>query len=62
METTTITSLINNRVRKGFDAPTSTVILNQLLHSHTGDNLVHALVFNKFASEALATKIVKAIN
>lgn len=59
--TKTIKPLIDRRVRKGFDVVTSVVVLNQLLVSHDGDNLVHALCYNGFATEKQATEFVKGI-
>ena len=57
----TIKPLIDRRVRKGFDVATSVVILNQLLNTHDGDNLVHALCYNDFATETQATEFVKGV-
>jgi hypothetical protein len=59
MKTNTKTQLVANRAKKGYDKATSFVILNQLLIAHDGDNLIHALVYNSFATETQAAKLVK---
>lgn len=57
----TFQKLISNRVRKGYDKVTSVVILNQILISHSGSNLEHALCYNGFATESQAAKFVAEV-
>lgn len=53
--------LINRRVNKGGNREESVALLAELLEAHEGDNLVFALVYNGFATEAAATKFVEAL-
>lgn len=50
--------LIERRTRKGHNPEQSTALLQELIESHTGDNLEYALVYNDFATETGAQKFV----
>lgn len=52
----TMNSMITRRASKGYNASESRAMLNELVRSHSGDNLVTALVYNEFATEAQAAK------
>lgn len=51
-------SLIARRVRKGNRRDESEGLLQILLQRHSGDNLVHALVYEGFATERQAEAFV----
>lgn len=51
-------SLIARRTRGGYNAAESATLLDTLMAAHSGDNLVHALVYNGFATEAQASRLV----
>lgn len=52
--------MVARRVKKGFNPIESEVLLDELLESHYGDNLAHALVFEEFATEAQAYKFINS--
>ena len=60
MQTTTFYQLVAHRVSKGFNERESIELLVEELRQLTGDNLVNALVYQGFATEAQAHRIVKA--
>lgn len=47
-----IQKLINRRVSKGNALAQSAALLTELVNSHSGDNLAHALTYNDFATES----------
>ena len=51
--------LIARRTRKGHNVTDSAKMLSELTAAHTGDNLVAALVYEGFATEAQAEQFVK---
>lgn len=51
-------SFVLRRVRKGNRRDESETLLNELLQHHDGDNLVHALVYEGFATERQAAAFV----
>lgn len=53
-------SMIATRAGKGFNAGESAALFADLTARHTGDNLVSALVYNEFATEAAATEFAAA--
>lgn len=53
---------VARRVRKGYAQEQSKALLFQLLESHDGDNLVHALCYNDFATERQAEKFVSMVS
>jgi hypothetical protein len=59
METTTATKFIARRISKGYNPAESASLLADLIARHAGENLIHALTFNEFATEAQARKIVR---
>lgn len=54
--------LISRRISKGHNAADSAKLLAEVIAAHSGDNLVTALVYNEFATEAQATKIADIID
>lgn len=55
-------TMVFNRVNKGNNEAESRRLLNELRRSHSGDNLVHALVYNGFATEKQAEKFVALLS
>lgn len=55
-------TMVFTRVNKGHNEAESRRLLNELRRSHSGDNLVHALVYNGFATEKQATKFVAMLS
>lgn len=55
-------TMVFNRVNKGNNEAESRRLLNELRQSHSGDNLVHALVYNGFATEKQASKFVARLS
>lgn len=55
-------TMVFNRANKGHNETESRRLLNELRQSHSGDNLVHALVYNGFATEKQATKFVAMLS
>lgn len=53
------TDLISSRVRKGFNRFESIGKLAEALRAHEGENLVNALVYEGFATEAYARQLLK---
>ena len=51
-------TMVFNRVNKGYDEAQSRRLLNDLRRAHSGSNLVHALVYNGFSTQAKAEKYV----
>lgn len=51
-------AMIDRRTRYGCTAADSAKLLDQLIANHDGDNLVHALCFNEFATEKAAERFV----
>lgn len=51
-------ALIQRRVNKGFSRGDSEQLLSELCEAHSGDNLVHALVYNEFATQRQAERFV----
>lgn len=49
-------SMIARRTSKGYNTNESRAMLNELLRSHSGDNLAAALVYNEFATATQAAK------
>lgn len=47
-----IQKLITRRASKGNGVAQSAALLTELVRSHSGDNLAHALTYNDFATEA----------
>ncbi|MEB3023042.1 MULTISPECIES: hypothetical protein [Mycolicibacter] len=58
---TTDADLISRRVRGGYRADESEQLLADLLSQHSGHNLVHALVRNGFATEAVAEELCASL-
>lgn len=52
-------ALIQRRVNKGFSRGDSEQLLSELCEAHIGDNLVHALVYNEFATRRQAERFVE---
>jgi hypothetical protein len=52
-------SMITRRASKGYNASESRAMLNELIASHSGDNLAAALVYNEFATAAQAARFAK---
>lgn len=52
-------ALIQRRVNKGFGRGDSEQLLSELCAAHSGDNLVHALVYNEFATQRQAERFVE---
>lgn len=53
-------TLIDRRVAGGANREESQRLLDELISAHTGDNLIHALVHQGFATEDQAKKFVEA--
>jgi len=49
-------SMIARRTSKGYNTNESRIMLDQLILSHSGDNLAAALVYNEFATATQAAK------
>lgn len=49
-------SLVQRRAHRGATTDGSAALLAELLTSHSGDNLVHALTYNDFATAARAER------
>ena len=47
-------ALIARRAAKGYSPEESESLLGEILSSHSGDNLAHALFYNSFATEKQA--------
>lgn len=58
MNETIKAKLIDRRASKGYSLGESYKVLEGLLMDHEGDNLVAALVYEEFATEKQAEKIV----
>jgi hypothetical protein len=52
--------LIDRRSAKGYNEAESRAMLADLIAKHDGDNLVAALVYNGFATEAQAQRFAQA--
>lgn len=50
--------LVSRRVQKGNRRDESETLLQVLLQRHNGDNLIHALVYEGFATERQAARFV----
>lgn len=50
--------MIARRVKGGANEAEARELLAELVKAHSGDNLVYALVYNGFATEAYAAKVV----
>jgi hypothetical protein len=48
--------LIARRTSKGYNTNESRALLDEIIGSHAGDNLITALVYNEFATEGQAVK------
>ena len=59
MTNTRTDALLNRYVAKGGNRDDGVILLNELIESHTGDNLVSALVYNDFATTFAATKFAQ---
>lgn len=53
--------LVYRRVRKGFNRIESGILLGELLEAHSGTNLIYALVYNEFATQLQAEKLVASL-
>lgn len=58
MDTATTENLLNRYVSKGGNREYGTALLAELVTRHEGNNLVTALVYWGFATEARARKVV----
>ena len=57
--TKTLTRMVERRVKFGANKMESADLLRDLLAAHKGDNLVHALCYEGFATELQATRLAK---
>jgi hypothetical protein len=53
-----IDKMIERRVSKGNNLAESVALFTKLVLSHKGHNLAYALVYNEYATEAQALKLV----
>lgn len=60
MTTTAEAKMIARRAKKGYTLADSQALLAEIIEAHEGDNLVVALVYNEFATEAQATRYAEA--
>lgn len=51
-------TMINRRVRKGFNRRQSEELLQSLMDEHQGINLAYALAYNGYATDTQAAKFV----
>ena len=53
--------LITRRTRQGYNRAESAELLAELVTAHSGENLVHALTYTGFATEAQARRFANQL-